>query len=133
MKALLLVAAVTAGALALVAGSVVAGHDTSTFVSPPEAVVEQFVRKLATARYDVARAHLADDSPAARDRIRAASDTLRARAGAITQVEGKPGVIDGDRATATAVVTTERAGEISMEFRLIRRTGSWRIVEFAAA
>jgi hypothetical protein len=132
MNALLLVAAVTAGALALVAGSVVAGHDTSTLVSPAEAVVEQFVRKLATARYDVARAHLADDSPAARDRIRAASDTLRARAGTIKQVEGKPGVIDGDRATATAVVTTARAGEISMEFRLIRRIGSWRIVEFAA-
>jgi hypothetical protein len=130
MKALLLVAAVTAGALALVAGSIVAGHDTGTLVSPPQAVVEQFVRKLAAARYDVARAHLADDSPPARERIRVASDTLRARAGAINQVEGKPGVIDGDRATATAVVTTERAGEITMEFALMRRSGSWRIAEF---
>ena len=118
MKALLLVGAVTAGALALGAGSVVAGHDTSTLVSPPEAVVEQFVRKLAAARYDVARAHLADDSPAARERIRTARETLRARAGAINQVEGKPGVIEGERATATAVVTTERAGEIPMELRV---------------
>jgi len=130
MKALLLVAAVTAGALALVAVSVVAGRDTRTLVSPPEAVVEQFVRKLAAARYDVARAHLADDSPAIRERIQTTSDALRARAGAIIQVEGRPGVIDGDRATTTAVVTTERAGEITMEFRLIRRAGSWRITDF---
>lgn len=133
MKALLLVAAVTAGALALVAASVVAGHDTATLVSPPDAVVEQFVRKLATARYDVALAHLDDDSPAMRERVRITSDTLRARAGAIEQVEGKPGVMDRDSATATAVVTTERAGNITMQFRLIRRAGSWRIVEFTAA
>ena len=127
MKALLPVAAVTAGALALVAASVVAGHDTATLVSPPEAVVEQFVRKLATARYDVALAHLDDDSPAVRERIRMASDALRARAGAIDQVEGKPGAIDGDQATATALISTERAGELIMEFRLIRRVGSWQI------
>jgi hypothetical protein len=133
MNALLLVAAVTAGALALVAGSIVAGHDTSTLVSPPEAVVEQFVRKLAAARYDVARAHLADDSPPARERIREASDTLRARAGAINRVEGKPGVIDGDRARATAVISTERAGDLVMHFTLARRAGSWRIVEFEPA
>jgi hypothetical protein len=130
MKALLLVAAVTAGAFAVVAGSVVAGGDTSTLVSPPEAVVEEFVRKLATGRYNVARAHLVEDSPTARERIREASDTLRARAGAINQVEGKPGAIDGDRATATVLISTARAGDITMEFALMRSSGSWRIAEF---
>ena len=130
MKALLLIAAVTAGALAVVVVSVIAGHDASTLVSPPDAVVEQFVRKLAAGRYEVARAHLADDSPAMRERIRMTSDALRARAGAINQVEGKQGVIDRDRATVKAVVTTERAGEITMEFTLIRRAGSWRITDF---
>jgi hypothetical protein len=130
MRALLVVATVIAGALAIVAASIGAGHDTSTLVSPPEAVVEQFVRKLAAGRYDVALAHLDENSPAIRDRIRTTSDQLRARAGAIEQVEGKPGVIDGDRATATAVVTTERAGDSAMKFRLIRRAGSWRISSF---
>jgi len=130
MKDLLVVAAVAAGALGVVAGSVGAGHDTDILVSPPEAVVEQFVRKLAGARYDVALAHLDDRSPAVRVRIRTTSDALRARAGAIGQVEGRRGVIDGDRATATAIVTTERAGDITMEFRLIRHAGSWRIVSF---
>jgi hypothetical protein len=130
MKDLLVVAAVAAGALGVVAGSVGGGHDTATLVSPPEAVVEQFVRKLAGARYDVALAHLDDRSPAMRDRIRTTSDALRVRAGAIGQVEGKRGVIDGDRATAAAIVTTERAGEMTMEFRLIRHAGSWRITSF---
>jgi hypothetical protein len=130
MKALLLVAAVIAAALAVVAVSVGAGHDTSTLVSPPEAVVEQFVRKLAGARYDVALAHLDDRSPAMREHVRITSDALRARAGAIDQVEGKPGVMDGDRATASAVVTTERAGDITMEFTLIRHAGAWRITSF---
>ncbi len=130
MKALLLIAAITAGALAVLVGVVVFGHDTATLVSPPDAVVEQFVRKLAGARYDVALAHLEDGSPAMRDRIRTTSNALRARAGAIGQVEGKRGVVDADRATATAVVTTERAGTITMEFRLIRHAGSWRITSF---
>ena len=130
MKDLLVVAVVMAGALGIVAGGVGAGHDTGTLVSPPEAVVEQFVRKLAGARYDVALAHLDDRSPVMQVRIRTTSDALRARAGAIGQVEGKLGVIDGDRAMATAIVTTERAGEIRMEFRLIRHAGSWRIASF---
>ena len=130
MKALLLVAAVTAGALALVAVSVVAGRDTSTLVSPPEAVVEQFVRKLAAARYDVARAHLAADSPAMRERIRTISGSLRARAGGVEQVEGQAGTIDGDMATASALITTRRAGTITMALTLVRRAGSWRITVF---
>jgi len=130
MKDLLAVVAVIAAAMAVAAASVGPGHDTGTLVSPPEAVAEQFVRKLAGSRYDVALAHLDDPSPAMQERIRMTSDQLRGRAGAIEQVEGKPGVIGADRATATAVVTTERAGEIAMPFTLVRRSGSWKIAEF---
>ena len=130
MKALISVVAVVVATLFVVGMIVAVGHDTSVLVSPPESVVEQFVRKLATGRYDVALQHLDDDAPAARERIRAASDMLRGRAGAIEQVVGTPGLLDGDRASANAVISTERAGEISMEFMLVRRAGSWRIVDF---
>ena len=130
MKDLLLLVLATAVALGVVAAAVGFAHDTNTLVSPPESVAEQFVRKLAGRRYDVARAHLAEDSPALRARIRTASDMLRARAGAIVQVEGKPGVIDGDTATAAALVTTAGDDEIVMEFALVRRAGSWRITSF---
>ena len=129
MKDLLAVAVVMAAALAVAAASVGPGRDTGTLVSPPEAVAEQFVRKLAGSRYDAALAHLDDHSPAMQERIPRTSDQLRARAGAIEQVEGKPGVIDGDRATATAAATTNR-GEITMAFTLVRRSGSWKIAEF---
>jgi hypothetical protein len=74
--------------------------------------------------------HLDNDSPAMRERIRTASDELRARGGAISQIEGELGSMRGDDATATAVITTARAGEITMEFALVRRTGSWRIADF---
>jgi hypothetical protein len=131
MKDLLPIVLITAVALGMVGVAVGVGHDSSTLVSPPAAVAEQFVRKLAGGRYDVAAAHLADDSPLLRERIRTTSDMLRARAGAIAQVEGKPGTIDGDIATAAGVATTTRAGEIVIQCELVRHAGSWRIRSFA--
>ena len=130
MKDLLPLVLVSAVALGVVAAAVGLAHDTTTLVSPPESVAEQFVRKLARGRYDVARQHLVQDSPSMRERTRTTSDMLRARAGAIAQVAGKPSVIEGDTATATVVVTTARAGEIVLEFALVRHTGSWRITSF---
>lgn len=128
MRAVVLVVTVTAGALGVVGASIGVGHDTGTLVSPPEAVVEQFVRKLAGARYDVAEAHLDERTPAWRERVRTSSRALRAAA--VYQVEGRPGAATGDRASATAIVTTARAGRIVMSFGLVRRAGSWRIVDF---
>jgi hypothetical protein len=130
MRDLLPIALVTAAALGLVGAIVGPGHDTTILVSPPESVVEQFVRKLAGGRYDVARDHLYTDSPAMRDRIRSTSNQLRMRAGGISQIEGELEGLDANRARATAVITTERAGTITMEFELARRAGSWRIADF---
>ena len=130
MRDVIVPAAVMLAALAVVGISVRAGNDRTVLVSPPASVAEQFVRKLATGRYAAARDHLLDESPEMRERVRAASQALRARAGAVSQVKGNPGTIDGNLATATAVVTSERAGEITMMFTLVRRAGSWRISEF---
>ena len=130
MKDLLRIVLVTGAALAVAGVAVGVGHDSTTLVSPPESVAEQFARKLAGGRYDVAREQLAHDSPDLRHRIRSASDALRARAGTIGTIEGKAGAIDGDQATAFAVITTGGAGEIVMRFELVRRAGSWRIADF---
>jgi hypothetical protein len=121
---------VTVAALGVIGGAMGAGGDRLTLVSPAEAVAEEFVRKLAGGRYDVAMAHLDDQSDAMRARVQAVSDTLRERAGEIDQVEGEEGTIEGDMATASARITTERAGELTMEFRLFRRNGSWKIAYF---
>ena len=115
MKDLLHVAAVTAVALGVVGAAASDSRVTTpaTLVSPPEAVVEQFVRKLADGRYDVAlRApgrRLAGDARADPDDERHAARTRRR----IARSHGKPGAIGGDSATATAVITTERAGEVA--------------------
>ena len=132
MKDLLPIVVVIAVTLVVIGVAVGLGHDTSTLVSPPEAVAEQFARKLAGGRYDVAVQHLEHDSPAIRERIRSTSDELRRRAGSISAVDGIAGATDGDRSTAAALIRTGRAGDIVVEFMLVRRAGSWRIREWRA-
>ena len=130
MRNLLSIAAVVFTSLLLVGAGIGIG-DTTVLVSPPEAVAEQFTRKLAAARYDVAMGHLAEHNPAQFNRVTSIGDALRARAGAIDEVEGRPGEMTRDRATATAVLTTASAGELSITFDLVRRTGVWRIVTWS--
>jgi hypothetical protein len=52
------------------------------------------------------------------------------RAGDVNQVEGEPGAIDGDTATASTRIETSRAGELEWTFSLARREGVWRIAEW---
>jgi len=132
MKDLLPIVLVMVVTLVMIGVAVGVGHDASTLVSPPEAVAEQFARKLAGGRYDVAVQHLEHDSPAIRERIRSTSAELRRRAGSISAVDGMAGATDGDRATAAAIIRTGRAGDIVVEFMLVRRAGSWRIREWRA-
>lgn len=132
MKELLAVAGVTLAALAVIAVSVGLGHDTTILVSPPEAVVEQFARELAARRYELAMDHLDQDradqrGAATRQRIRSIGEAVRARAGAINQVEGIREAMSDDAAGATALMTTEHAGEIAIICELVRRAGVWRI------
>lgn len=117
-------------ALAVVAGVVIAGHDTTMFVPPPEAVAEEFTRKLATGRYDVALAELETNDRASIPAVRISSESLRAEAGAINQVEGESSTITGDTAIATVKIDTQDAGELRWNFQLVRRHGEWKISEW---
>ena len=117
---------VTAVALGAVAAAVIGG-DTKTVVPPPEAVAEQFARQIAARRYDRALEHVDDGSGITLTTVRLAGEALHKRAGDIDQVEGKAGVVEGDRATASAVLTTQHAGRISYACSLDRRNGVWKI------
>jgi hypothetical protein len=119
-------------ALTVVAGVVIAGHETTMFVPPPENVAEEFTRKLAMGRYDVAGAHLEANTPDMAAAIRRSSDALRAQAGRVSQVAGEPGAIAGDAATASVTIATRDAGELQWEFSLVRRGGEWKIREWRA-
>ena len=121
--------AASALALLLVGVVVITGHDTTVFVPPPEAVVEEFTRKLAGGRYDMALEHLEQGERAMLPRLRKSGETLRARAGEINQIEGESSAITGDTATATVRISTAGGGELHWQFRLVRRDWQWKIRE----
>jgi hypothetical protein len=104
--------------------------DAQTVVPPPEAVAEQFARHVAARRYDRALRHVDGQSGITLTTVRLSGVALHARAGAVDKVEGEPGVMTADRATAAAVLTTERAGRIRYEYSLVRRDGIWKISEW---
>ena len=108
--------AAVAGAMLLVLGAMAAvvliGHDTTVFVSPPEAVAENFVRKL------VARGEMGDAIP---------GDAVP------NDVVGEQATIKGDRATAT--VTIHAPGRMVSLLVELRRApeGVWRVTEWRGA
>jgi hypothetical protein len=130
MKDAALLAAVTALGLGLVAAIVVAGGDTRTFVPPPESVSENFVRSMTTGRYDRALKYVDPGAAISGNVVRREAERLRERGGAVNHVEGEPGTIRGDTATAAVVVRTERAGDLRLTFSLVRKHHEWRIDAF---
>jgi hypothetical protein len=125
------VVGVTLIALSVVAAVVIGGQDTTYFVPPPEAVAESFTREIAARRYDRTLQFVDPASGITEINARLGGEELHARAGAIDNVQGEPGAIVGERATASAVVITERAGRVRYFFRLTRSGHTWKIVEWS--
>lgn len=131
MKDVAWIVAALAIALAVVAAVVIAGDDRTLFVSPPEAVAEEFTRKLATGRYDMALEHLEHNEPGLLPVVRTSAGNLRAQAGEVNNVEGEsPSTINGDRASATVKITTQKAGDVKWTFDLVRRDYEWKISDW---
>jgi len=122
----------TAVALGIVFAVLVTGEDRTVLVPPPEAVAEQFTRQIATRRYDRATQYVDHSSGITEINIRLEGEALHARAGGIDRVEGEPGHIDGNRATASAALMTEKAGRVRYLFQLARVQRLWKIVEWSA-
>ena len=127
MKRLAALVAAVALALLLVGVIVVAGKDTTVFVSPPEAVAEEFTHTLVVGRYSMALEHLAERDRGLLATVRTSGENLRAGAGEIIHVEGESSAITGDTATATVVMTTANAGELRWQFALVQRDSEWKI------
>ena len=129
MRELLKVIGVTALALGAAFAAVALG-DATVAVPPPESVAEQFARQVAARRYDRALPHVDPLSGISLTTVRLGGEALHRRGGAINNVEGEPGEIVANHASASAVLTTERAGRVRYSFRLTRREGVWKIVEW---
>jgi len=128
MERLWRLAAATALTMAGVAGVVFGLGDRTTLVPPPESAAEGFVRALETGRYGRALPYLsaAAEARVGREGVEAAAGRLRARAGEVLDVRGETLSIDGDRASARALVET-RDGELVVELPMVRENGVWAI------
>jgi hypothetical protein len=124
---------VTLVALAFVAAIVMEGRDTTVFVPPPEAVAEGFARQIAARRYDRAIQDVDERSGITTINARLAGEELHATGGEVDNVEGEPGIIEGDHATASAVLITEKAGRVRYLFRFTRVNELWKIIEWRKA
>ena len=123
----------TIAAVAVFLGSIAAVvfglGDGSTFVSPPEAIVEDALRAASRKRFPQAMKYF---SAAARrslspEAVAEATRRLEARVGRIEDVKGEARSMTGDAAEAFAVVRTERSDGIRLAMRLRREKGEWRL------
>ena len=126
MKDLLLAVSSVAAALVIVAAAVFGAADKDTLVPPPESVAEDFARKMASARYELAWKHL---SSAARERerveqLRQRFDPILRPLGAINQVEAGEQARNGETAHAWSRVDAV-GGEVQFSLTLSRENGLW--------
>jgi hypothetical protein len=128
MRDLGYIVAVIAAALAIVAVSVFAGHDTSVLVPPPDAVTETFVRDLGMERYELAHRYLARDVKAhtSADDLRTTFEPLRQAAGKPDQIVTTTSSTSGDRARVLATYDGRHA-IASMYVDLSRERGVWKV------
>jgi hypothetical protein len=131
VKALLGAALVVALAIGVTAGGVFGLRDRSVLSSPPESVVEDFMRKLVTERYVRAHADLSDEiaRDVGPDSLRSLLRALESRVGAITDVEGQRLWMTAEAARAAAKLTTERGDEVEVEFPLEWSRGDWAVAD----
>ena len=129
MNALWSVLLAAAVALGVAAGTVFALGDRSVLVSPPEAVVEDFVRALATDRYDRAVPYLSKEigSRVGTDSLRALTQALESRIGDIEDVRCERFWMTRDNAAAFAVLTATGADLVSFELPLTWTGPEWAI------
>ena len=118
-------------ALGLTAGSLLALRDRSVLASPPEATVEDFVRKLATERYPRAHADLSDDlaEQVSPDSLRSLLRALESRVGKIVDVQGERVWMTDGVARAAAVLETNRQRKVEVEFPLTWSRGEWAVAD----
>jgi hypothetical protein len=118
-------------ALGVAAGSLFGLRDRSVLASPPESVVEDFVRKLAAGRYVRAHGDLSDDlaGQVGPDSLRSLLLALERRVGEIVDVRGERLWMTRGGARARAILKTSRHSEVEVEFPLQWSSGEWSVAD----
>lgn len=109
-------------ALAVVAGVVLAGGDSTVLVEPPEAVAETFVRDLVARRHELAMSYVEERSGVSLTTVRLGAEELRARAGDVVpnDVDGRDSVISGSRAEAEVEIRRPGKPPLTIALSLVR-------------
>jgi hypothetical protein len=129
MRAVFSVVLVCCLALGLIGAVVFGGNDKETFIAPPEATVEGFVRSILAGRYSTATSHLSRraSNQLSEAELAILADQISANA-RVLDVRGELVSIVGDTARAVAIVRTN-SGERRVAFQLVREQGIWFIDE----
>jgi hypothetical protein len=131
MRGLVGIVLTLAVAVGVTAAALFGLGDRSVLASPPESVVEDFMRKLETERYVRAHADLSDDvgRQVAPDSLRALLRALEGRVGRILDVRGERLWMTRGAARASAVLETDRQRAVEVELPLVWRSGEWTIAD----
>jgi hypothetical protein len=118
-------------AFALSAGALFGLRDRSVLASPPEAVAEDFVRKLGTGRYVRAHEDLSDDlaQQVEPDSLRSLLHGLEQRTGRLLDVRGERLWMTNTAARAAAILTTEQGQKVEVELPLEWSNGEWSVAD----
>lgn len=116
------------GALGLIALVVFGLHDRTTLTSPPEAVAEEFVRRLAAHRPERARDELSARAKPVYPvkRLSAWFGDVESVVDPIDRIEGKDPGMGNDEAWATVAVASARR-KVDIRVSLVREHGAWRV------
>jgi hypothetical protein len=130
MKTIAQLLAVLALAMAVVAAWVFGAGDRQTFVPPPDAVAEGFVRQLASRRYDRVDSYLSRSHRITAAELRWRCDPLWRYSGQVNHVDAELVARDAERARAVARVSGDVA-EARFVVELTREHGLWKVGGFS--
>jgi hypothetical protein len=102
--------------------------DRQTMTSPPDGVLEGFVRQVVQGHYDIATKYVSVSQGTTMDvkTLKAWFEPRRGQLGAVNTVDTGIDRMDGARASARAIVAAEHASLV-LKAPLVWERGGWRI------
>jgi hypothetical protein len=129
VKKLISLGAAVGGLFILLAIAARGAKDRTVFVSPPEAVAENFIRAVITHRYDPALKYLEPglSRTTGKTDLAALANQISSHAGKVVRVDAEQTSINGDLASARVIVHGTAPATETINLALSFSQGSWRI------
>ncbi len=100
--------------------------DRESFVSPPDAVAEGYIRAVTSRRYDQAREYLIDPEAVTNDDLRAMQHAFESRLGRPDKIEAETISRDATRALVTVRLSSPKASD-AKSVSLAFAEGGWKV------